>query len=86
MRGPAIGNSFRARLGFDLLLGQPGGPGIVAGVQSIVRTCDEDLRPLEDAGRQETSYHANEDFLSKRRVHWPLLGAEAVPLDASESL
>jgi hypothetical protein len=27
---------------------------------------------LDEAGRKKASDHANDDFLSKRRVHWRL--------------
>jgi hypothetical protein len=53
---------------------------LVAFVQSIVSTFDEYFSPLDEAGREEASHHANDDFLSKRRVHLQLQGAEAVPL------
>jgi hypothetical protein len=46
---------------------------LVAGVQSIVSTFDKYLPPLDEAGRQETSHHANDDFLGKRRVHLAIL-------------
>jgi len=45
---------------------------LVAFVQSIVSAFDEYFSPLDEAGREEASDHANNDFLSKRRVHWQL--------------
>jgi hypothetical protein len=53
---------------------------LVAFVQRIVSAFDEYFSPLDEAGREEASNHANDDFLNKRRVHWRLQGAEAVPL------
>src|ERR1700730_4057342 len=53
---------------------------LVALVQSVVSAFDEYFSPLDEAGRQETSHHANDDFLNKRGVHWHLYRAEAVPL------
>ena len=79
MRSATVGNPFRTWLRF-------GGQSerwrrmLVAFVQSIVSALDEYLSPLDKAGRQETSHHANEDLLIKRRVHWQLYAAEAVPL------
>jgi hypothetical protein len=79
MRSATVGNPFRTRLRF-------GGQSerwrrmLVALVQSIVGALDEYLSPLDKAGRQETSHHANDDLLIKRRVHRQLYAAEAVPL------
>jgi hypothetical protein len=79
MRSATVGNAFRTRLRF-------GGQSerwrrmLVAFVQSIVSAFDEYLPPLDKAGRQETSHHANEDLLIKRGVHWQLYAAEAMPL------
>jgi hypothetical protein len=42
---------------------------LVTPVQSIVSAFDEYFSPLDEAGREEASDHANDDFLSKRRVH-----------------
>ena len=85
MRSPAVGNPFRARLRFSLQRNRWGAM-LVAGVQSVVSPFDEYFSPLNEAGRQETSHHTNDDLLSKRRVHCPLLGAEAVPLGTSDYL
>ena len=71
MRSPTVGNPFRSRLRFggesDRWRGM-----LVAFVQSIVSALDEYFSPLDEAARQETSNHANEDLLNKRRMHWQL--------------
>ena len=71
MRSPTVSNFFRTRL----RLGGQGDPWrgvLVAGVQSIVSAGNKYFSPLDEASRQETGNHTNEDFLNKRRVHWQL--------------
>ena len=71
MRSPTVSNFFRTGLWL-------GGQGdrwrgmLVTAVQRIVGTGHKYFSPLDKAGRQEGSNHANEDFLNKRRVHWQL--------------
>ena len=71
MRSPTVGNPFRTRLRFRLQRDRWRGM-LVALIQSIVSAFDEYFSPLDEAGRQEPSDHANDDLLSKRRVHWQL--------------
>ena len=69
MRSPTVGNPFRTRLRFGGQTDRRRGM-LVALVQSVVSAFDEYFSPLDEAGRHETSHHANDDFLNKRRVHW----------------
>jgi hypothetical protein len=71
MRSPKVGNFFRTRLRFGGQRDRWRGM-LVAFVQSIVSALDEYFSPLDEAGRQETGNHANEDLLNKRRMHWQL--------------
>ena len=71
MRSPTVGNPFRTRLRFGGQRDRWRGM-LVALVQSIVSAFDEYFSPFDEAGREEASDHANDDFLSKRRVHWQL--------------
>lgn len=71
MRSPTVGNPFRTRLRFRRQSDRWRGM-LVALVQGIVSAFDEYFSPLDEAGREKTSDHANDDFLSKRRVHWQL--------------
>lgn len=71
MRSPTVGNPFRTRLRFRRQSDRWRGM-LVALIQGIVSAFDEYFSPLDEAGREETSDHANDDFLSKRRVHWQL--------------
>jgi hypothetical protein len=71
MRSPTDGNPFRGQLWLGGQSERWRGM-LVAFVQSIVSAFDEYFSPLDEAGRQETSNHANDDFLNKRRVHWQL--------------
>ena len=80
MRSPTVGNPFRTRLRLGAGHFTPRRRVLVAVVQGVISTFDEYLPPLDKAGRQETSHHANEDLLIKRRVHWQPYAAEAMPL------
>ena len=71
MRSPTVGNPFRTRLRFGRQTERWRGM-LVTPVQSIVSAFDEYFSPLDEAGRKKASDHANDDFLSKRRVHWRL--------------
>jgi hypothetical protein len=42
---------------------------VVAFVQSVISTRDENLPPLNKASRQEAGNHANDHLLRKCRVH-----------------
>ena len=50
---------------------------LVTFVQSVVRAGDEHFSPLNEAGREETRDHAENDFLQKGRVHFPPKGSRS---------
>ena len=41
----------------------------VALVQGIVRALNENPSPFDESGSEKTSHHADDDFLSERRMH-----------------
>ena len=46
-------------------MGREGRVMLVALIQSVVRANDEDLAPLDEAGRKEAGEHADENLLQE---------------------
>ena len=43
---------------------------LVAAIQGLIRTFDEDLSPFDKAGSGEGRHSTNDDFLEKGGVHY----------------
>ncbi len=51
----------------------------VSAVERVVRSGDEGFSPFDERGGEETSDHANNDFVDEGRVH-SFFEADAMPL------
>jgi hypothetical protein len=80
MRGARVGNRFRLRFAAKAN-GRRGM--LVTFVQGIVGAGDEYFSPLDQASREETRDHAEDDFLQKGRVHFPPKGSRSGAMGAA---